>query len=287
MDATAAGNTLEGKTSKHRGSYPRTWQRWIDGVQGAAEDLLSLVSPVECVCCEALDTQLCASCARRIRRQCRTPFRAELQAPALIDADGTATLAVVAAGVYRDELAQALLAFKRHGQWRVADVLAPMLAHALDAAVGGRGGFVLVPVPSSGAAFRRRGFSPVDLLLWRLRCRGLLLRDQTVRALRRRVRAPTLNELLQSITSGGAMGQKGLGRGARARRVRGSMSVSRWPYLRELRGQRCVIVDDVLTTGATLAEAARAIRKGGGEVCGAVVLAATRPPTATMDAKDR
>ena len=72
-------------------------------------------------------------------------------------------------------------------------------------------------------------------------------------------------------------GQKGLGRGARARRVRGSMKVrKRWRH--QLSGRKCLIVDDVLTTGATLAEAARAVSAAGGVVCGAVVLAATRPP---------
>ncbi|MFD0757733.1 ComF family protein [Arthrobacter ulcerisalmonis] len=42
----------------------------------------------------------------------------------------------------------------------------------------------------------------------------------------------------------------------------------------------CILVDDVLTTGATLSEAARALHLAGGKVHGAVVLAATRPPAA-------
>ncbi|WP_419202533.1 ComF family protein [Paenarthrobacter nitroguajacolicus] len=75
----------------------------------------------------------------------------------------------------------------------------------------------------------------------------------------------------------GGGGQKGLGRGERARRVRGSMTVRR-RGAEELRGRRCILVDDVLTTGATLAEASRAVTLAGGIVSGAVVLAATRPP---------
>ena len=78
-------------------------------------------------------------------------------------------------------------------------------------------------------------------------------------------------------------GQKGLGRGDRAQRVRGSMRVRRGLFApARVDGRPCIIVDDVLTTGATLAEAARALRAAGALVRGAVVLAATRPP-ATLD----
>lgn len=273
----------EDHPGRHRDDHDAPWLRGLDGAAAAARDLMGLLAPVECICCGAEDSQLCRACARRIRQQCRRPFRAEQQAPALLDADGidadcTARLAVVAAGAYRDELAQALLSFKRRGQQRAAEVLAPMLAKALGAALGGVYGIVLVPVPSSGSAFRRRGFSPVAVLLAHLRRRDALHGAVVVAALRKRWQLPSVDVLPSVLAGRGSGSQKGLGRGARARRVRGSMVSDPWLPGRDITGRRCVIVDDVLTTGATLAEAARAVEAAGGIVHGAVVLAATRPP---------
>jgi orotate phosphoribosyltransferase len=60
------------------------------------------------------------------------------------------------------------------------------------------------------------------------------------------------------------------------------MRVRRGPFAADMNGRPCVIIDDVLTTGATLAEAARVLSSAGALVRGAVVLAATRPPV-TLD----
>ena len=181
-----------------------------------------------------------------------------------MDVGGTVLLPVVAAGVYREELAQALLSFKRHGQHQLGDSLGRALAGAVRAATDGTEVTCLVPVPTSSAAFLRRGFSPVHLLLRKVS--------------RQLPELPVVNVLEKNT---GVLqlpgGQKGLDRGGRARRVRGSMRVHRWGRKR-LPGRRCVIVDDVLTTGATLSEAARALHLAGAVVTGAVVLAATRPP---------
>ncbi|MCZ9881008.1 ComF family protein [Arthrobacter sp. B2a2-09] len=259
--------------ARHRGVYSARWARLAQGVGEAFVELLAVLAPVECVCCGSEDSALCGACARHLRLLCTRPFRAEGQAPALLTADGSVMLPVVAGGHYRDELAQALLSFKHLGQGRLASVLAPALGKAIRSAVGDGVGICLVPVPSSNAAFRRRGFSPVHLLLGRLRRLDALPGLQMTDALKK---APGFGAR-GTGTLGQRNGQKGLGRGERVRRVRGSMTV-RLFRKGSLEGRACVIVDDVLTTGATLAEAARAVSVAGGVVCGAVVLAATRPP---------
>ncbi|MDQ0922821.1 ComF family protein [Pseudarthrobacter sp. W1I19] len=253
------------RPARHRSDHRSALLRLVDQSAGAFGDLLALLVPVDCVCCGAEDRALCVSCDRNIRRLTYQPFRAEQGAPALMDVGGTVLLPVVAAGVYREELAQALLSFKRHGQHGLGNSLGRALGAAVRTATAGMQEICLVPVPTSNAAFLKRGFSPVHLLLRKV--------PRQIPGL------PVLNVLEK--TDGGILqlpgGQKGLDRGGRARRVRGSMRV-RGRALAQLAGRRCVIVDDVLTTGATLSEAARALHFAGAVVAGAVVLAATRPP---------
>ena len=263
--------------ARHRGPYARPLARLSDRTAAAAAEVLALVMPVDCVCCGAEDAALCGACSRQLRLLTLRPFRAEAQAPALMDMDGSVLLPVVAAGAYRAELAQCLLSFKSHGQARLAVELARGLARALHAASGQARGLVLVPVPTSAAAFRKRGFSPVHLLLRRL-VRGDEFPGFTVAdALRKTVPAAGCRMPLDGVRYLPG-GQKGLGRGARSRRVRGTMRARAGPWAPSVRGRACIIVDDVLTTGATVAEAARALRAAGARVSGAVVVAATRPP---------
>ncbi|NYD76706.1 ComF family protein [Arthrobacter cupressi] len=282
--------------ARHRGRYAPPQLRLLEGLALAWGELLALLAPVQCLCCGREDTQLCGACARRIRRLCARPFRAESQAPALLTVGGTVLVPVVAVGPYREELAQAVLSFKKLGQRSVARLLGRMLEHGLRAAAGDARNVCLVPVPTSAAALRRRGFSPVHLLLRQVRRRnenGWVLRDALTKrrrgilagARRSGPNMPSSRLLADGVGwlgarlagRAGSAGQKGLDRGSRARRVRGSMVV-RSAAGSAVSGKLCIIVDDVLTTGATLAEAARAVEAAGGIVCGAVVLAATRPP---------
>ncbi|MWJ82671.1 ComF family protein, partial [Clavibacter michiganensis] len=115
----------------------------------------------------------------------------------------------------------------------------------------------VIPVPTPAASLRRRGYAPVEVLLARAGMRPL--RAHGVPGLRchplRFTRRPA--------------DQAGLGVAARAANVDGCLAARI-----DLAGRRILVVDDVLTTGATLRETCRAIRAAGGEVVACAVLTA-------------
>lgn len=206
-----------------------------------------------------------------------------------------APLPVLAAGPYRGDLARVLLAFKNRGHTDLAGFLAPVLAGVLRAAaqeahrISGSRNVVLVPVPGSARSLRRRGYVPLALLIQRLGRLGLLPPGSTAAPLVSYARGDRAADPVFLRGAGrkaaGSRTQKGLGSGNRRRNVRNTMTAApsrrrRPPPAREgsLAGVNCVVVDDVLTTGATIGEAVRALRAEGAEVCCAAVVAATPAP---------
>lgn len=178
-------------------------------------------------------------------------------------------------GGYEGALRAVLLAHKEHGQQALARPLGELLALAVEPLLGpapdrrraGSGPVVLVPVPSRAAAVRSRGRDPTAVL---------------VRAAARVLRAGGHDVAVGALlaTRPGLVDQSGLGIEGRAANLAGSMRV-RSRALRVLarrspRVDGVVVCDDVVTTGATLVEAARALRAVGLPVRGAASVAATR-----------
>lgn len=197
-------------------------------------DALALVLPTECAGCGGDGRELCASCRVRLVAE-----------PVRTTAPGG--LRVHAGAPYRGLVRDLVLACKEEGRTTLARPLAALLVAALADADAGPG-VELCVVPSTRAAFRRRGFDPARLVLARTgRAAARVLRPARAHA-----------------------EQKALDRGARRTNLHGVHRA----YGR-LEGRRFLLVDDVVTTGATLAEAARAIREAGGEVVAGVAIAAT------------
>ena len=229
-------------------------------------ELARLLLPVACPCGE-LDVPWCARCAALLAG----PFaRVEHGAPRLDRLDGVPPVPVWALTPYAGPVRDVVVHWKDRGRADLDRLLAPALRRAvarlgpvLSPACGAP--LAVVPVPSTGAARRARGREPVAVLA---RSVALGLHDGGVPA---RV-VPAL------ARTGRGRDQVGLGARARGRNLSGSVRMTR-RGARAL-GQRsmCILVDDVLTTGATLAAVERALEEFGHDVLGATVLAATPTP---------
>ncbi|GAA4724349.1 ComF family protein [Promicromonospora umidemergens] len=210
----------------------------------------------------------CARCAALLAG---SPVRAERGAPRLDRLDGVPPVPVWALTPYTGPVRDVVVHWKDRGRADLDRLLVPALrgaaarlGPALSPALGGAPAAV-VPVPSTGAARRARSRDPVAVLA---RAVATGLHDAGIRA---RV-VPAL------ARRGAGRDQVGLGARARGRNLAGAVRMTR-RGVRSL-GQRsaCILVDDVLTTGATLAAVERALEHDGHEVLGAMVLAATPPP---------
>ena len=231
--------------------------------------MLDLFLPRACARCGAGvagELALCARCAAALRRLphggCRVCQSAPRAAGDLCSACEVerGPLAEVAAEVAFDgEAAEWIRRFKYPAAgWAGLDARPVALATALlaDAArrlaepeIG-----LVAPVPIHASRLRERGFHPAGEL---------------ARSLARALGVPADPRALAQLRA--TASQTGLDRRARRRNVRGAFAVRAG-----LRLPRCVaLVDDVVTTGATLAEAARVLRRAGAQRVVAVCVART------------
>lgn len=232
---------------------------------------LDLAAPTACAACGApapgAVAGLCPGCVRALAADWFPdgPRRVRL----LPDDGPQPALPVVAAGRYGGTARAVLHAFKDGGRRDVHPWLAPGLVAALVRLVGpGRAAdVVLVPAPSARAAVRRRGDRPTRVLA---RAAAAALPGVPVGA------GPRVVDALRPVRR--VADQAALGRKARARNVAGAYRATR--AATRCAGRPVVVVDDVVTTGATAAECVRALRAAGLDVVGVAAALATPSPWA-------
>ncbi|WP_406075203.1 ComF family protein [Micromonospora sp. NBC_01638] len=229
-------------------------------MSGLWADLADLVLPADCAGCRerrpGLRHGVCPACVAALGALRPRSVRPTPAPPGLPSC--------VALGPYAGPLREALLAYKEHGRHGLARPLGALLAEAVAAAVGVARPLVLVPVPDTAAAARSRYGDHLDRLA--RHCAARLNRGGWAVRVHRPLRALPRPD---SVTLDSA------GRAAAAEAAFQPRSTT--PSWGRAAGVAPVVVllDDIVTTGVTLAAATRVLTATGWAPRVAVVLAAT------------
>ena len=221
--------------------------------------LVDLVFPPRCPLCGAglaAQTGLCAACWAGLAvpgepccATCQRPLGSDIAAgsvcaPCLAKAprhDG-----IAAGTLYNDTSRRLILALKHGHRIALAPLLARLIAAQLPAQIGP--GWLIVPVPLHRWRLWSRGFNQSALLARELAASSGA--ELVVDGLIRIKRTPTLG---------------GLGRTARARALSGAIKLNPRQADR-LHGAQILLIDDVLTSGATSDACIRVLKRGGARV---------------------
>jgi predicted amidophosphoribosyltransferase len=235
---------LRHEIQHHRGRSPSPLR--VEDVGGRYEtaDMLDLVLPLECGGCGAPSTKWCPACARDLAVKPDQPY--------LITPRVDPGVPVLSLGRYAGPRREAIVAVKEHGR---ADLIAP-LAAALQAGIARllAWGVVdipltVVPAPTRRSAARRRGGDPVTRIARAAAQPGL----HVIQALR-------LRALVRDSV--------GLSGADRQRNIAGRVKL-----VKRLPATDALVVDDIVTTGATAAESVRVLRIAGVHVAAVLAIA--------------
>lgn len=220
--------------------------------------VVDLIFPPRCpLCGEGLAAQsgLCSACWSQLAIpgepscvSCQRPFGDGIQAGAACAvclAESPRHDGIAAGTLYNDASRKLILALKHDRRIAHAPMLARLMAARLRADIDQS--WLFIPVPLHRWRLWNRGFNQSALLARELaRARGGQL---VVDGLSRTKRTPPLG---------------GLGRKARARMLSGAIAVNPRRAGR-LNGARIVLVDDVLTSGATTDACVRTLKRAGAD----------------------
>ncbi|MEP7360013.1 MAG: ComF family protein [Chloroflexota bacterium] len=214
--------------------------------------LLDVLLPPACPGCGREGAAVCSECLPHLARRRDEPQGAPIGL-AVSQPAGLVQLEWCCA--YSGPARACLHALKYDGELRLVDVLAEQVAARWARA--GIGGDILVPVPVHAARLRQRGFDQAELL---------------ARAVGRVLKLPVATALERAAKTAA---QHALSRRARAANVGGAFVVKL--ASRDLvDGRWVVLIDDVVTTGATFSGCAHALYEAGSSAVSALALCRER-----------
>ena len=226
----------------------------------ATYEALEALSPTRCAGCERSGASICQDCLASLALidpchsciRCGAPFGDLLCTECSVEGTSSAMAEALdrclACAVYAHPLPRIIRAYKDAGEQRLAPYLAELLydtaLHAQVAAPDRYGGVLfgadaVVFVPATSAAFRRRGFDHME-------------------AIARPFCELSGVPLLDALVKYGHGDQRELGREERRERARGM-----YETVEDVRGRRLLLIDDVITTGATMAAASAELKRAG------------------------
>jgi predicted amidophosphoribosyltransferase len=228
-------------------------------MSGLWADLADLVLPADCAGCRerrpGLRHGVCPACVAALGALRPRPVR---PTPAPVGLPSC-----VALGPYAGPLREALLAYKEHGRHGLARPLGALLAEVVAAAVGGARPLALVPVPDTAAAARSRYGDHLGRLA--RHCAARLNQGGWAARVYHPLRAlPRPDSVTLDSAGRAAAAEAAFQPRSTANRVPAGGAA---PVV--------VLLDDIVTTGVTLAAAARVLTATGWAPSVAVVLAAT------------
>ena len=210
------------------------------------KNLNELIFPTRCIGCRVLGLSLCVSCRRDWNPHHYQSLIGNIHGHSI----------KVTSSVKYSSVAQKVILAAKESQIRSADILvADAIRHSIENVL--REEFIdsFIPIPSRKSAVRLRGREFIREMT------EIAVKDMSIPV------APILRH------SRNVRDQSGLNGGQRWNNLEGSLVVEE----KQRSCGRVLLIDDLVTTGATLSEAARALRYAGIEVIGAVTAALAQP----------
>ena len=206
--------------------------------------ILDFLFPKKCVGCGEEGSYFCEKCCNEI----------DFCQPVLVRMKAGPLEGVVAAGKYQGTLKEAIHIFKYEKVKDLADSLSEILAKVLrNKNIDFLQEYSFIPVPLFSKKEKERGFNQSELL-------GERLAEKSKIKL-------SLDVLLKSKDTPAQMGLK---KKVREKNLFGAFTIK---DRREVRGKNIVLLDDVMTTGATLYECAKVLRRAGAKKVFGLILA--------------